>query len=259
MYEWLAAELQSIATPKFHLVEGAAVEDFREVVLNSDIALPDAYKAFAVEFGNAKFFRKDHTTYKMSVFAGPRRIEDCPGGFLVGFWKGDWIALREGEQGVFNRKLSKLLSPSFDQWLADAYRAIQARYPKKQWKAIVEGPPPFDAEEASMVEARAKFVWRNLGADANGDLLIEIENQSERSIPRFSLGARSLDRRLHGGLHLDVAAIAPGSKAVLTRSCYKDHYPADQMELFDLPQPGPEDREYYFELSRGQRHRSRDV
>lgn len=248
MYEWLAAELQSIATPKFHLVEGAAEEDFREVVLNSGIALPDAYKAFAVEFGNAKFFRKGRAEYKMSVVAGPRKIEDCPGGFLVGFWRGDWIALREGEEGVFNRKLSKLLSPSFDQWLADAYRAIQARYPKKQWKAIVAGPPPFDEEEASMVAARAKFVWRVLGADENGDMLIEIENRSERSIPRFALGARALDRRLHGGLNLDVSAISPGSKAVLTRSCYKKFYPADQMELFDLPQPGPEDREYYFEF-----------
>ena len=248
MYEWLSSELQQIATPKFHQVEGPAADDFREAVLNSPIKLSDAYKAFVLEFGNARFFRNGLFSHDILVFAGPRAIPGNPGCFCVGFLNGAAGCMRDGEPAIYNSGMKKLISPSFDRWFKKGYTSARAKYPKKEWQAILSGPRPFDAKEASMLAARAKFLWSDRGADANRDRLIEIENASERSIPRFTLGVRSLDRRLNGALHLDVSSISPGTKAVLTHSCYKEFYPPNQTELFELPPPGPEDRKYYAEF-----------
>lgn len=40
----------------------------------------------------------------------------------------------------------------------------------------------------------------------------------------------------------------PGHTAVIEANCYKDLLPADQVEVFEQPDPEPEDRDRYWEF-----------
>ena len=67
----------------------------------------------------------------------------------------------------------------------------------------------------------------------------------------LTLGVRSSDRHLNGALRLHIAGVNPNSSEILTIDCYKGLVEPQMIELFELPEPRPEDREFYWELSKG--------
>jgi hypothetical protein len=54
---------------------------------------------------------------------------------------------------------------------------------------------------------------------------------------------------LNGAVLLNTCEVRPGQTAVLHVSCYRGLLPPEELELFSLPDPEPEDRMRYTELA----------
>jgi hypothetical protein len=260
MFEWLENEIRDVKTPCFHIVDGPADDQLRDAIERSPLALPDSYKAFVLVFGNAKLYRQPRNgSYLVGVLAGPREAT-LPNGqmdYLIGHFdsarayvrppKGDW---QGGELPIleWHGGHQQKIADCFEAWLRMRCAKARKSYGKKGWEKILEGPEPFSPEELAILDARRRFSWRLVGFAPDGDMLLEIRNGSDRSPPRLSVGARSKDDKLHGGLHVDVSGLAPGETRTFKLNCYRQFYPPDQMELFSRPDPNPWERESYSEF-----------
>jgi hypothetical protein len=141
----------------------------------------------------------------------------------------------------------------FEDWLKAKCKSARKRFKKKEWEAIEKGPPPFNDHEQAIVEARKLFRWRVVGIAPNEDLRFEIHNGSAMTLPYLSVGVRGKLRPpkngpLNGGAFLPVASIRPGETKVVEFDCYKKFIAPNDTEAFALPDPGPEDREQYWEF-----------
>ncbi|HEY2157034.1 MAG TPA: hypothetical protein VGH33_15505, partial [Isosphaeraceae bacterium] len=142
---------------------------------------------------------------------------------------------------------------SFDEWLRAKCMAARGLFKKKQWEAIQRGPLPFSELENAIIEARRHFRWQVVGIAPSGDLRSEVQNGSTMVLPYLSLGIRGQLRPpktepLHGGVWLPVSSISPGDTRVVVKDCYKDLVDPREVEVFDQPDPEPEDRERYWEF-----------
>ena len=43
-------------------------------------------------------------------------------------------------------------------------------------------------------------------------------------------------------------SISPGETSIVEHGCYKKFVAPEDVEVFDMPDPGPEDQEYYWEF-----------
>jgi hypothetical protein len=69
------------------------------------------------------------------------------------------------------------------------------------------------------------------------------------ALPFLSIGIDDSDGLLGGGgVFLPVAKIKPGQTKTIAFDCYKDFVSPEQIKPFSLPDPGPEDREFYWEF-----------
>jgi hypothetical protein len=59
-----------------------------------------------------------------------------------------------------------LAGPGFAAWLQQRAAMLRAKIGKKQWAAIVAGPPPFSDSEREIVAARRLYVWKSIGPQA---------------------------------------------------------------------------------------------
>lgn len=260
MFEWLENEIRAVKTPCFHLVDGPADDRLRDAIDESPLALPDSYKAFVLAFGNAKLYRRPRNgSYWVGVLAGPLEATLTNGqvDYLIGHfddarayvrppndhWHGGELPILEWHGGQKQK-----IADTFDDWLRMRCGKALKSYGKKGWEKILEGPEPFSPEELAIVEARKRFAWRLVGSAPDGDVLLEISNGSDRVLPRLSIGARSKDDKLLGGLHVDVSRLRPGQTDTFKLNCYRKYYPPDQMELFLLPDPNPWERASYSEF-----------
>lgn len=256
MFEWLSEELTRIQTPRFHVVDGPADPKLSEAVANSSRGLPASYEEFVLRFGNAKLYRQSRCGYTVGVFAAPRSAK--PRGraamYQVGYHDGRAIYLGCGERdhswSVYRGGPGPAQKDSadFHDWLVAACDEARGRYTKKRWAQIMHGPAPFSEEEERIVAARRRFEWRVLEIDQSGDRVIEVRNGGDVPLPALTVGVRSGDGRLNGAVRLKVSHVQPGQTAVLRAPCYKDIVPPEDVELFSLPEPQPEDREYYAEF-----------
>ena len=258
MFEWLNEEMAAIKTPKFHLVDGPVSGELRETVLASTLPISNAYKQFVLQFGNAKFFRQ-LSNYQLHIFAGPREaVWKKSGEDLIFF------GFRDQARAYFKKALLvegvepcvfvqcggglRQIDANFEDWLKRNFKVARRHYKKDEWARILEGPEPFSDVEKEIVEARRKFRWRVVGVDSNGDMQFEVENRSSRFLPFLTIGVRHKGGKLSGGVWLSVGHIAPGKVAMVAHDCYKKHYAANEMEAFDETDPGPEDRDHYWEF-----------
>jgi hypothetical protein len=260
MFEWLEKEIEEIRTPRFHVVDGPANARLREAVETTPFRLPQSYRAFVLRFGNAKLYRNSRrNSYQVSVFAGPRRgISKLAGdNFQIGFADDAYAYVRApadisvaGDAQVFEATTAELcrVGEDFEEWLWRRCDAARRGFGADGWRKIMVGPDPFTADEQSIVNARREFRWELIGIDAKGDHLIKVQNDSDRVLPFLSLGVRSKDGRLNGGQYLRVQNLQPGHGEILAVDCYKDLVAPEQVELFSLPDPGPEDRGHYWEF-----------
>lgn len=263
MFEWLDVEIKSIRTPKFFLVDGPASAQLREAVKASDFPLPPSYREFVLRFGNAKLYRSG-SIWRVQVHAGPREVEGSRGESLIHFGRSETALayfktslLKAGEESpVFEWRHNqgvRQAADGFEEWLKTKCRLARKQYKGKEWKAIEEGPAPFTVQEQAIVEARKKFQWRIVGVAPNEDLRFEIHNGSAITLPFLSIGVRGQLRQpgngsLDGGAFLPVSSIAPGETRIIEKDCYKDLLAPQNAEVFALPDPGPEDRDQYWEF-----------
>jgi hypothetical protein len=263
MFEWLDEELARIKTRKFHLVDGPASPELRQAVESCDFPLPPSYREFVLRFGNAKLFRRG-SNWLVQVYAGPREAEtDQVESFIhfgrtetaLAYFKESLLAAGE-ESPVFEWRHEQGVQQtvgSFEDWLKSKCDSARKRYKKREWEAIEKGPPPFTDHEQAIVEARKQFQWRVVGVALNEDLRFEIHNGSTMTLPYLSIGIRGKLRPpktgpLNGGAFLPVASIHPGETQVVEFDCYKKFIAPEDTEAFALPDPGPEDREQYWEF-----------
>jgi hypothetical protein len=263
MFEWLQEELLRIKTRKFHIVDGPASAKLKNAVEANEFPLPPSYRAFVLQFGNAKLYRI-RSYWLVEVFAGPREAEGPEGEPLILFGRTDTslayfkehLLVRGEESPVFEWRHEQGIqrtADSFVDWLFAKCISARKRFRRSEWAAIEKGPPPFTNREMAIVTARRQFRWRVVGVSLNDDLRFEIYNGSTLVLPYLSIGVRGRLRApkegpLEGGAFLPVALIRPGERQVVEFDCYKQLVAPEDVEVFDLPDPGPEDREQYWEF-----------
>lgn len=263
MFEWLIDEMSRIKTAKFYSVDGPAAPELRDAIEESECLLPSSYREFVLRFGNARLYRRG-SYYLVEVYAGPREAVSDAGEPLVHFGRTHTslayfkqsLLVRGGESPVFEWRDGGGLqrtSDEFSQWLAAKCKAARHRYNREEWEQIEKGPRPFSEQERAVVEARRLFRWRVLGVASNGDLRIEIRNGSNIVLPYLSVGVCGQLRPprsgpLHGGAYLPVSSILPGETKVIEHDCYKQYVAPEDTEVIERPDPGPEDRELYWEF-----------
>lgn len=257
MFEWLEQEISVIKTPRFHVVDGPAEARLQEVVRQSGIYLPPSYREFVLKFGNAKLYRRtQNDSYRIGVFAGPREatLDDGVRICYLGFHDGASVYVKPGSTSTelpifeFESGSEEKVADDFEEWLRES--CVQARntYGKEKWAEIVSGPEPFTVQEQEVIEARRAIQWRVLGIDVDGNHIFEVTNRSGHALPVLTVGVRSKDRRLNGAVLLKIGEIGPGKTGVVHAGCYKGLVSPDEIEVFALPAPQPEDRERYAEL-----------
>jgi hypothetical protein len=258
MFEWLEEEICEIGTPRFHLVQGPADERLRNAITSSVVPLPSSYIAFVLRFGDARLYRRSRDGYRIGVFAGPRRaqLDDGTDVFHVGYFDTASVYVKLCELSStpvlfqFDDGAEQRIGTDFEDWLRESCKCARQFYGTKEWADILRRPKPFTAEEKKMIETRRRIGWRVLGVDQEGNHIFEVSNHSERTLASLTVGLRSSDRRLNGAIRLRVEEVLPGQTSVLHADCYKDLKPPTEIEAFELPDPQPEDRPYYYEFEK---------
>lgn len=257
MFEWLQKEIAAINTPGFHVVDGPADRELRDVVMQSDLSLPPSYWEFVLTFGNAKLYLKTGSqSYRIGVFAGPKeaRLNDGTRIYHIGFHDGASVYLKpeydltKTSVFEFESDSEEKVADGFDEWLTASCSCARSSYGKEKWAEILRGPKPFTAEEMGVVEARRRIRWRVLGIDANENHIFEITNVSARRLEKLTVGVRSKDRRLNGALVLQIGHVGPGEMEIIHVGCYRGLLSPREVEVFALPDPQPQDRGRYAEL-----------
>ena len=88
MFEWLEREIESLHTPKFHIIGGPLTEQQRTLVEGSELAVPLSYKNFVIHFGHAQLYRQGNI-YLVQVFSVPQDAESAQGEPLLNFGRTD--------------------------------------------------------------------------------------------------------------------------------------------------------------------------
>lgn len=260
MFKWLNDEMDRIKTRKFHIVDGLLSDEQRELVEQSDLPVPPSYKEFVIQFGGAQLYRQG-SIYLVQVFNVPTNYRSDDGHVLLHFGRTD-IALayfRESllvlgeESPVFEWEHQEGLRQtacSFEEWLKARCEAARKLFTKKEWAAIEEGPLPFTEQEQVIVESRRKFRWQVIGIADNGNLMFEVHNGSNMVLPFLSIGVRAKNGKLNGGVWLPVSSIQPGKTCIIEKDCYKNLLLPEEVDVFEEPDPEPEERDRYWEFRR---------
>ena len=258
MFEWLEHEIAIIKMPRFHVVDGPATGKLREVVTRSGLPLPESYRKFALRFGNAKLYRNARNdSYRIGVFAGPRagKLDDGTLVYEVGFHDSARVFIEpiEGSDGgaVWEVETGspRRVNRDFGEWLEESCALARQQYTAEEWAGVVQGPNPFTPEEQEAVNARRRISWQLTGIDTDGSHIFEVQNSNNRSIPVLTIGVRSKDGRLNGATVLQIGHVGPGQTATVRANCYKELRSPEEIEVFDLPEPRPEDREFFAEFA----------
>jgi hypothetical protein len=257
MFQWLEQEIKTIRTGEFHVVDGPASDSLRAITEGSGGRLPKSYEQFVLRFGNAKLYRK-HGYYIVGVPASPR-LECYSDGvefYRVGHYQSSDAYVRaalrgDGEESpVFEGVEGQLVqvADGFETWVSRRCRDARSTYGKRQWAAIVAGPTPFTGDEVGIVEARRFFSCRIVGVSPRGNALFEVHNGSQTRLPFLSVGVRRRGSGLDGGAWLPVGHVQPGQTAVIEHHAYGPVVDPRDVEIFQLPDPRPHNRDRYWEF-----------
>jgi hypothetical protein len=258
MFEWLEQEIAAIHTPRFHLVDGPVEAGMREMIVQSGVPVPASYMQFVLKFGNAKLYRDvRHTSYQIGVFAAPRvsTLGDGTDLYHIGFHDGASVYIKPGKNRdtlpiyEFESGKEEYAADDFEDWIAESCNRARKKFSDTEWKKILHGPAPFSAREEEIIEARRCIHWHVKGIDPEGNHLVEVTNTGTRGLPVLKIGIRSKDRRLNGAALLKIEGLGPGMTTLLHIACYRGIRKPEELELFSLPEPQPEDRLLYPELA----------
>jgi len=254
-FDWLEREIAAVKTPKFHVVErnGGGLDWKRGV--SAWASLPSPYREFVTRFGTAKLYRNPRNNgYRVGVLAEPAELpsERRSKRIQLGWHDGATVYVKSGDASVSSvfelEEAEEKVAESFEEWLFTSCTRARGAYGKKEWAQILRGPPPFTLDEKAILNTRRLINWKLLGVDADRNHMFEVSNASGGCLPALTVGVRSRDKRLNGAVRLDIGHIKPGQSGILRVGCYKNLVSPSEIEVFALPEPNPEDREYYWEL-----------
>jgi hypothetical protein len=260
MFEWLEQEIASVKTPKFFCIQGPLPQEKRALVEHSDLAVPESYKQFVIRFGHAFLYRRK-CRYLVEVYDVPKDYQSNEGDPLLhigrsldgrAYFKTS-VLVPGAESPVFEWTGTGLIrkADGFQQWIGSECKAARRWFKKPQWAEIVAGPKPFSDYEEAIVEARRLYRWCVVGVAEDGNLRFEVHNGSVMRLQCLSVGVRGKVIGT-GGVRLPVSHIGPGETDIVSVDCYKRFDDPKQVEVFQKPDPEPEDRECYCELSGNQ-------
>jgi hypothetical protein len=257
MFDWLEKEIVTIKTPGFHIVEDPDVGRTERVRGLVGFVLPADYEGFIARFGNARLYRRSkNASYRIGVFSEPRKLAaiGLESIYEIGFNQGAIVAAEfapdSNNSSILEAESSnfRVVSKSFSEWLEDSCSKIKCAFGNEKWAEIVKGPPPFSQKELAILSARRLFHWKRVTTNREGDIIINVYNESDRVLTLLTIGVRSRDGRLNGAIRIPIRELKPGESADFAVNCYKDLVTADEVELFSLPEPHPADRDRFPEL-----------
>jgi hypothetical protein len=257
-FAWLEKEISEVKTRRFFDFDGRASRDLRRAIESSSLLVPDSYKAFVLQFGNAKLY-KQRFGYALGVRAAPVEVISKKTGELLlmfGHYRGRYAyfkadLLNDGQESpTFESHQGGLseVADGFLAWLKMRSIAARKAIGVRRWAQVVQGPSPFTARETAIVEARRAYSWRLVGIDDNGDRLFEVHNGASIALPFYSIGIREKTGEFMGRVWLPVSNIEPGATAVIKHDCYKKYVDQANLDAHALPDPEPEDRDSYWEF-----------
>lgn len=260
MFEWLEEELVSTKDRKFHMVRENApiLPGWQKHEIDWPVPPPVEYQNF-IDLFSAAFLYRDLGNWYIRIFARPMIHKDRTetsflyfGGFDSYRAMFHFDRLKEtGDSPVYqDNSLRYKEMGNFADWLENCAKKARKRYTKKEWRKILEGPPPFSPEEEKIVGARSKYKWKKTGVTPDGQLLIEVTNESDMTLPYLTFNLTILNRDLVGGLWLPVNSVAPGQTQVFSEFAYARLTSIDDIEINLAPDPWPEDRKIYWEFGR---------
>jgi hypothetical protein len=254
MYDWLLNEVSSVKTPKFFVLGTGCSDDELSRLERETGNLPKDYKEFLRHFGGVRLFRDPTASiYYLEVLARPRKAEWVePGVVMVASFVTDPVYLRVGQDGpVYACTWDRLrkVGNSFAEWFSTSFAKAKRKFSKLEWKRIVEGPLPFTPEEARIVDAIREFHVRKVGVTETGDVIFQVSNQSNSTLPYLSIRVRGPEN-FEGGAWLPVSDIEPGQTKLVEFDCYKTLVQPQAIEIEKMPLPEPEDRLHYWEFGK---------
>lgn len=248
MYEWLEQELKQVNWPGFHVMEVCRGP--------LDRNLPYSYLRFVRQFGTVKLYILGNY-YQIGVYCPPQWTRLPEGDVLrIGYWLSSEAYFKTSELAeaqevpvyeMIDGELEEA-APDFALWLEACAMEAKKGYTKDDWARLARGPEPFTPEEQSVVEARRKILWKFLGPGSNNSLRFSVRNGSNRFIKALTVGVKAKDGVIEAHLPIDTSGVAPGEERILEVPGYAT-LPAEDVIVFDLPEPTPADKDLYAELA----------
>ena len=175
----------------------------------------------------------------------------CIGHFLSNkaYFKSSLIS-PDKDSPVFEETNNRLLkiADNFEDWFTKRSAKARAFYTKREWKQILKGPKPFSNHEELLCSARKKYKWQFIEFDDEGNAKISVKNDSDLVLPFLTVGVRTKDNSYSGRIWLNVAGIEPGENKIISHPCYREQFARDNIELYAMDDPIPEEREIYWEF-----------
>jgi hypothetical protein len=260
-FDWLQARLDEINTKKFHVVSDSVSQPWR-TALDHAPAFPPDYVEFSKRFGDARFFRVCGS-HRLRVMLPAQAMADEKLGRMYWFGQHEMtrVCFREAELDgseavrVWTWSIAqrwKRTDLNFGEWLFQAFEKIQGSIGKREWKAIVDGPPPFTESEASVATARLQFTSSKVGVASDGKVRIMVRNQSEMTLRSISVEVvgrhRLTGEAIEGMVRVSVGDISPKTSGMVEVPCYSEFLDPASVVTRDIDPLGPEDRGVCWEL-----------
>lgn len=264
MYEWLDEEIATINTKNFHVIDIHKKDELLSLPAESFSLLPPSYIAFVSKYGLAKLYGEGGYSYQIGVLSSPETIKFKSGETLLiighyddskAYFKYSLLA-KGSDSPVFewaDEGLEKIAN-SFEEWITIRAEDARDSYSEEEWEEIINGPKPFSSEEEQIIQARKKITWELIGFTDDNNLIIKVKNNSNLTLPYLTIGFQGkYDKHnsMRGAIWLDVSQVIPGQESVLVHPGYKEIVDRENIELYQLPDPIPEDRSRFWEFRRG--------
>lgn len=253
---WLNEEIEAIGTKKFFVPAGKTSGDTLDEFEKQYGKLPVGYKDFVAQFGGVHLFRHcEREEYALVIERSPKLVKAQDNGFFIsiGSRVGNQVYLF-GQNGAFvdeileHRESGGIVScrDGFAAWLRRSFEKEKRSYSKAEWDQISDGPPPFSAQERGTIEARLKWDVSLAGYDAKNNLILQVQNNSERIFKYITVNIRR--GWIRALVPVRVEHISPRASASCTIAFYKDSIRTGEAEVLPIFDIGPEDRKLLFEL-----------
>lgn len=255
-FDWLQREISKVKTQEFFIVDGPTPTRDRHES-ERFIGLPESYKEFVADFGNAKLY-KQVGGYALGVNAMPAEFHTDDGQLLLcighylekrAFFRNDQLhagqdaPIYEGIPGRLHQ-----VSDGFEEWLRGRSAQTRKSFGTERWSRVVCGSPPFTQADEAIVRARRNFGWDVVEVDLEHSVKFLVTNNSTLALPFLSIGVRHADGGFGGRIWLPVANVVPGCTATIQHDAYRKYIPREKLQAFDLPDPTPDTRDEYWEF-----------